>query len=91
MDWILILLVIFGSLLALFLIYYLIKSNKKYLLPTLIFVLLGLTLILLSQSVDAGGGFLDVIYMLFGILSVLTGIVLGLILSIIRASQKKRK
>ncbi len=90
MDWILILLVIFGSLLALFLIYYLVKANKKYLLPTLIFVLLGLTLILLSQSVDTGGGFLDVIYMLFGILSIFTGIVLGLILVIIRASQRKR-
>ncbi|MBU1142473.1 MAG: hypothetical protein KKH92_02385 [Firmicutes bacterium] len=91
MDTLMILLLIFGSLLSVFLFYYLIKSNKKYLLPTLVFVLFGLLMILLSQSVDTGGGFLDVIYMLFGILSIFTGIIAGIIILAVRASQRNKK
>jgi len=91
MDWLLILLSVFGSLLALYLFYYLIKKNKKYYIPSLIFVIFGLVMILLSQTVETGGGFLDVIYMLFGVLSIFASIITGLIVIAIRASRKNKK
>ncbi|MDO9629793.1 MAG: hypothetical protein Q7I99_07805 [Acholeplasmataceae bacterium] len=90
MDLLMILLIIFGSLLALFLIYYLMKTNKKYLIPTLIFVLFGFTLILLSQNIETGGGFLDVIYMLFGIFSIIVGVIVGLVILVVRQIQAKK-
>jgi len=91
MDLSLILLTVFGSLLAIFLFYYLIKVNKKYFIPSLLFFIFGLLLIFLSQNVNTGGGFLDVIYMLFGILSIVTGTIVGLIVLAIRTSKSNRK
>jgi len=91
MDWLLILLLIFGSLLALYLFYYLIKKNKKHFIPSLLFLIFGLVLIMLSQTVETGGGFLDVIYMLFGILSIFSSIIIGLIVIAIQASRKNKK
>jgi len=91
MDWLLILLSVFGSLLALFLFYYLIKRNKKHFIPSLIFVVFGLVMILLSQNVDTGGGFLDLIYMLFGILSMIAGVIIALIVLALLSYRKNKE
>ena len=88
MDWLIMLLLVFGSLLALYLFYYFVKKNKKHFIPSLFFLIFGLVLILMSQAVETGGGFLDVIYMLFGVLFVFISITIGLILIAFRTSRK---
>jgi hypothetical protein len=91
MDWLYVLLLVLGFIFALFLLYYLIKKNMKYFIPSYIFLLFGLVMILLSETVETGGGFLDIIYMLFGILSIFISIIVGLVILVVRATKKNRK
>ncbi|MCR3906399.1 MAG: hypothetical protein NUK62_05190 [Tenericutes bacterium] len=91
MLWLPILLTVIGLFIATLIIMFLVKRNKTYLIPSVLLLMISLTLIGLSQTVDtSGGGWEDVIYTIFGVFFFIVSIIMTLIVLLIRAYRKNK-
>jgi hypothetical protein len=77
-----------SSLIFLFGSYQVIKFKKRFWIPSLLFVLIGIIMIVLGQTVTVtGGSFADVMYTVFGVFTLLIALVIGIITAIIQAKK----
>ncbi|HOI84712.1 MAG TPA: hypothetical protein PLP48_01420 [Acholeplasmataceae bacterium] len=77
-----------SGLIFLFGLYQVIKLKKRFWIPTLIFILLGIVMIILGQTVTVtGGSFADVMYTVFGVFALLIALIIGIITAIIQSKR----
>lgn len=77
-----------SSLIFLFGLYHVIKLKKHFWIPSLIFILIGVIMIVLGQTVTVtGGSFADVMYTVFGVFALLIALVIGIITAIIQSKR----
>lgn len=75
------LVLIFGS-------YQVFRYKKRFWIPTLVFVLIGIIMIVLGQTVEVtGGSFADVMYTVFGVFALLLAIIIGIITAMIQSKR----
>ncbi|MDR4969073.1 MAG: hypothetical protein RG740_05595, partial [Acholeplasmataceae bacterium] len=68
------------------------KRNKSYFIPSVLLLMISLTLISLSLTADtSSGGWQDVIYMIFGMFFFIASVIVTFIVILTRAYRRNKR